>query len=216
MNLLRLAANRLVDILLPQDRAVASLLRLSPSDMRRLLPKARIVAEKDAVNLFDYGNKAVRKMVWSIKYKANPEILSRLALYLQEEMLTQAEEEMLFEGAEKIIVVPIPSNHSRRREKGFNQCELLVKAIEKSADRGFFHFRYDLLKKVKDTPKQAELKREERLQNVKDSMSVSERLENSAVFIIDDVYTTGATFSEARRALRAAGAKRVVGFFVAH
>jgi ComF family protein len=213
---LKVAVKRILDILLPQEEALASLLRLSAGDMRRLLPKAKIVSEPDAYNLFDYGNKAVRKIVWSIKYKANPEIISRLAAYLYEEMLATAEDEALWNGIEKIIVAPIPSNKQRRREKGFNQCELLAKAIEKNADKDFFDFKYDLLQKIKDTPKQAELHRKERLLNVKNSMSSSPLPPDPTVFVIDDVYTTGATFNEARRALLAAGAKKVYGFFVAH
>lgn len=209
----------LLSLLLPQDTRLAHLLRLSAGDMRRLLPKAKIVGEKDAYNLFDYGNKAVRKIVWSIKYKANPEMISRIASYIYEEMFALAEDEILFDGIHKITVVPISSNRTRMREKGFNQCEMLLKAVEKiskNSNENFFDFRCGLLQKTKDTPKQAGLKREERLQNVKNSMQSSALPAGSVVFVIDDVYTTGATFDEARRALLDAGAKKVFGFFVAH
>ena len=135
-------------------------------------------------------------------------------------------EASLFEGIEgnqNVLIVPIPSSNKRKSERGWNQCELLCQEIEKLETKEI-KVRFDILKKIQNTEKQADLTREKRLKNVKGSMRVEkgkmERLKdgmkNNLFIIIDDVYTTGATYREARRALKGAGAKKVTGVFIAH
>jgi len=71
-------------------------------------------------------------------------------------------------------------------------------------------YRPDLLMRVRDTKAQTSLSRAERLENVRDAFTVSDvgrkNLAGRHVYIVDDVTTTGATLSEATRALQKAGA----------
>ncbi|MGH2687482.1 MAG: ComF family protein, partial [Actinomycetota bacterium] len=66
-----------------------------------------------------------------------------------------------------------------------------------------------LLGRARDTPPQAGLAIADRRRNM-DHALVAVLPAPPHVVVVDDVYTTGATASEAARALRAAGAERIV------
>ena len=65
------------------------------------------------------------------------------------------------------------------------------------------------MKKI-ETPSQAELKKEERLKNVKGVFDVKDKLKGENVILVDDVYTTGATLKEAFKVLKENGAGEIV------
>jgi len=73
-------------------------------------------------------------------------------------------------------------------------------------------------KKIKPTPAQVELKKEEREKNIKGAFFCQkpEIVKNRKILLVDDVFTTGATLEEAGRALRRAGASEVWGVVAAH
>jgi|SRR3989344_1409909 len=208
------------DILVPEDIKIQKLLDFPASTMRDLLPKSPVYM-KDIFVLFDYQNKIVRLMVKSIKYKNNASLRKRIAIYLYEEILDISSEIALFHGALPLLV-PMPMSKKELRNRGFNQCEELCREIKKLgplADGGSIEVSYNTLKKVRETMRQTTLSREERTENVKGSMCVPMDIGTAklrTVIVLDDVYTTGASFTEARRALLSAGAKRVIGLFIAH
>ena len=122
-------------------------------------------------------------------------------------------------------MVPIPSSRSRQREKGFNQCLLLTKElvkIDRDHQQKNFGLLENLLIKKIHTVRQVRIRdRQERLENLTDTFAInpaatSLNLSELSFILIDDVITTGATMTEAIRALKAAGAKRIVGFALAH
>lgn len=75
-----------------------------------------------------------------------------------------------------------------------------------------------ILKKVRYTPAQVVTKnKRERLKNVAYSMQATEPLQKDTLYIIvDDVYTTGATIIEAKRALKENGANEICAVTLAH
>lgn len=77
----------------------------------------------------------------------------------------------------------------------------------------------DVLYKPHDTEHQARIKdRRERLQNMRGTFAIKngEKISGRNIILVDDILTTGATLSEARRVLREAGARKVIAFTVAH
>ncbi|MFH0804371.1 MAG: hypothetical protein V1896_02105 [Candidatus Zambryskibacteria bacterium] len=202
------------NLLVPENIKTQKLLGLSVSAMRELLPKSAVYS-KDIFVLFDYQNKMVRLIVKAIKYKNNANLRKRIAIYLYEEIVEMSSEIALFEGAPPLLV-PMPMSKIEKRKRGFNQCEELVREIKKSGGNNI-EVSYNTLKKVRETKRQTELGREEREENVRDSMIATLRqAQGRIVIVLDDVYTTGASLSEARRALLSAGFRRVIGLFVAH
>jgi predicted amidophosphoribosyltransferase len=96
--------------------------------------------------------------------------------------------------------------------RGYNQSEEIAKVI---AEILKIPLDSETLKRVRNTTPQTELKsKEERAKNVYGCFA-AKNISGKAVIIIDDVYTTGATMREAARALKAAGARQVIGVAVA-
>lgn len=205
------------DLLVPEKAKVRSLLQLDPGLMRELLPKSAVLSKETAV-LFDYQNEIVRLIVKSIKYKNNRDLRKRAAAYLYEEFLDISSEIALFEGNPPLLL-PMPMSRKEKRERGFNQCEELAREIKKLGGENI-EVSYSALQKIRETERQTKLSRGKREQNVKGSMIVPTEsvraVRGRVCVVLDDVYTTGATLAEARRALLSAGAKRIVGLFIAH
>jgi competence protein ComFC len=106
-------------------------------------------------------------------------------------------------------IIPVPLHPARLREREFNQAELLARRIAPVYTK---IVSADNLVRLRHTRTQAELKSSDRLSNVKDSFSVRwpDRIKGKHILLIDDVLTTGATSSEASRALKDAGANSVL------
>jgi ComF family protein len=109
-------------------------------------------------------------------------------------------------------IQPVPLHRVRRRERGFNQCELLAHALVEDTLCPV----WSRLARTRHTAPQAELPRTRRLTNPAGAFSVTGRVEPGArVLLLDDVVTTGATMAAAGRTLLEAGAGDVVCLAVA-
>jgi ComF family protein len=116
-------------------------------------------------------------------------------------------------GAE--VIIPVPLHWWRRLSRGYNQSEALARALAR-------HLRLPCrpgwLRRVRNTPQQTRQTPAGRRENVKNAFRARPwaSLRGKTVLLVDDVLTTGSTCSEAARALRAAGAARVVAAVLAH
>jgi ComF family protein len=106
-------------------------------------------------------------------------------------------------------VAPVPLHWLRRWRRGYNQSAALARGL--CAGLGL-PLRPRWLRRIRHTPSQAQLSAAARRDNVRGAFRAGRgvRLDGLCVLLVDDVLTTGATASEAARALRAAGARRVV------
>jgi ComF family protein len=106
------------------------------------------------------------------------------------------------------VVVPVPLHWWRRWQRGYNQSEALARALAARLD---LPCKPRWLRRIRHTarqPKSATARRK----NVQQAFRVRPcaALRGKTVLLVDDVMTTGSTADEAARALREAGAARVV------
>lgn len=105
-------------------------------------------------------------------------------------------------------VVPVPLHADRLAERGFNQAELLARAVAVRSERPLLG---NVLQRVRPTTAQARLPVETRQANVRGAFRVRDAalLAGKRILLVDDVLTSGATAGEAARVLLRAGAERV-------
>ncbi len=106
------------------------------------------------------------------------------------------------------VVVPIPLHWRRRIEHRTNSAAILAEVL---ADRLHAPRAEKLLRRTRSTQRQFDLTPPKRWENVRRAFAVRAgyHLRDAHVLLVDDILTTGATCSEAARALRSAGATRV-------
>jgi len=111
-----------------------------------------------------------------------------------------------------VLVVPVPLHRAKRRQRGFNQSELIARSALRHLDGSRFELHTGNLRRVRPTVSQTGLTRHQRRENVRGAFVVMapERIRDRCVLIVDDVYTTGTTLNECARMLRSAGARQVV------
>lgn len=214
--------DQIANFLLPKEKLVKTLEQLGPNGLFEKIPRADnfdLPAEKMKA-LFSYRNDFCRQAIWEVKFRGNKKLIHDFGLLLYEFILEELEDLKTFHGFKNIILIPIPSSKSRQRERGFNQCVLLCEELVRlDKERGSDNFTLakNLLVKKEETAHQSRTKnREQRFKNLQNTFTTSSNLENYSYIIIDDVITTGATMGEAFRALKQSGAKKIIGFALAH
>jgi competence protein ComFC len=154
----------------------------------------------DGTSLFKYQG-IIKTAVKALKYQ----FLTDMEEELEELMDKGLEDKELKEFIKlKPKVQALPLYWKRHNWRGFNQAEILARIVE----RKFKLERADYLERVKETKPQAELKRKERLKNVRHIFKVKAGKLPQAILLVDDVWTTGATMREARRVVKKAGVKK--------
>ncbi len=118
-------------------------------------------------------------------------------------------------AAEEIdVIVPVPLHPVKMRERQFNQSEHLAALLAGKMNKSVVK---DRVRRVKYTAPQTELNRDQRLRNVRGAFLVGKNADfkGMAVLLVDDVLTTGATLHECAKAIKDAGAKKVVALALA-
>ena len=112
------------------------------------------------------------------------------------------------------VIVPVPLHADRRRERGYNQVDMIARPL---ARRLNLPFRPYLLARTRPRPARLVLSRSEHWESVRGAYATKEglRVDNLRILLVDDVMTTGATLDACSRALKKAGAAEVMAFTVA-
>jgi ComF family protein len=105
-------------------------------------------------------------------------------------------------------LVAVPRHASRVRETGFDPVWALGRALARRSGRPLLDA---ALLRTRPTPPQSGTSLGARRRNVESSFRAADgRIEAERVLLLDDVATSGATLAAAARALREAGARRVI------
>jgi len=110
----------------------------------------------------------------------------------------------------RVVVVPVPLHPRKRRQRGFNQTELIAHAALKLSGAHRFELQPGM-ERTRETQSQIGLSRHQRRENLRGAFAViaPQAICGREVLLVDDVFTTGTTVSECARVLRRAGATRV-------
>lgn len=158
-----------------------------------------------------YEDELLKEAIHVFKYKYAHELKKPLGELLIKSFQNNV---MKNPALKNTLIIPVPLHKKRLKQRGFNQAELLAEQVASS-------FQLPINKKgvtrKKYTESQANLNRQERLNNIQDSFVClnPDKINNQDILIIDDVSTTASTLNECAKALKTAGAKSIWGLVIA-
>ncbi len=188
---------------------------------RARLPEGKKVCHKSTPYLLgaatNYDDGAIKEMIHGLKFRFLKKSGKDLGMLLVRYAESVAELERFGLGKKgNAVVMPIPLSKKRRRERGFNQSEIIARVFAKQYA---LELALDCLARTRDTVPQSETRNlRERLQNAQGCFSVINEKplrQKKVVVLIDDVITSGATMLAAAEELKRAGAERILALVVA-
>lgn len=234
MSLLKTTVATFIEALFPIPEAERLVLAMGAESAWKDLPRAARSPVPEACSVFSYKDERIWRLIWSIKYKRSAAGTAIAGYALYQVLRSYAT------IVPRTIVIPMPITGRRRRERGFNQCELLVDEIEKldigelGIEKRLIVVRDLLVRKIHKS-RQTLKDRAGRLESAQDIFAVNEgvaqkinnydlrfkiddpqSMNGQIIIVIDDVVTTGGTIKDAVSTLRQAGFERTWGLSVAH
>lgn len=138
--------------------------------------------------VWDY-NKYFKKLIFNYKYKRKKKISKLIAELIYKEFYYVLEKEKID------IVISVPINKKRKNERGFNQVDEILKAL---------NINYIEIERIKNTEKMHKiLDEKQRQENIKGSFKINKNvdLKNKNILLVDDIITTGATLKEIKNSI---------------
>ena len=210
--------SQIYDLLFPKDVETILIENMSEYDILNTIPPANEIKNTKYKALFQYKNKLSRKAIWAIKYNKNQKIINKFSNLLYEFIMEDISEKVNFIGFNNPLLIPIPMHKNNLKERGYNQSELIVKEVYKIDQGKNFDILINTLLKIKETPHQSSLKnKDDRLKNLKNCFYIeSGKIKDRNIILIDDVITTGTTMNEVSKILKSGGARKIIGYSIAH
>jgi ComF family protein len=148
----------------------------------------------------------IRDVIHALKYRGASDILNPLA--------GRMAESWRYHNMQSDVLVPVPLHADREAKRGYNQAALVAKAIGRQVG---VPVAGKVLLRVRDTPSQTRLNRDERKRNVEAAFTcvTCAPFTGRRVTLVDDVATTGATLDACAAALLACGAQSINAFTLA-
>ena len=204
---LRESLNAILDTILPR-RARSMRTQMRAMEDIPVSPASREMQGVRITTLMDYQEPAVEDAIRSLKYDGSMHAAGLCAEVLADFLREEIAAARAF-SAREILLVPVPLHASRKRERGFNQIEVVLNKLPREfRDGKLATLAPDALARTRATVQQTKLSRSERLKNVAGAFQITDEslVRNAHIFLIDDVVTTGATLANAGKPLEALGA----------
>jgi ComF family protein len=179
------------------------------------LPDQKKICHKDTPFLLgaaaSYDDDTLRAIIHALKFQgiaaAAEPLAEILAAYVARLGLD------LIGGA--WTVTPVPLSPQRARARGFNQSALIAQLFARALGAPFDEH---LLARIAHRKPQSDTEDIfERRENIKGcfALATDADVQNKNIILVDDVTTSGTTFTEAARVLKAGGAKKILALAVA-
>jgi ComF family protein len=183
------------------------------------LPDQKKICHKDAPFVLGaaapYDDDALRAIIHALKFQgigaAAEPLAEILAAYVARLGL-----DLGGDGASGAwTVTPMPLSPQRARARGFNQSALIARPLARALGTPFDEH---LLARIAHRKPQSDTKDIfERRENIKGCFALAPGADvhNKKIVLVDDVTTSGTTFTEAARVLKTGGAKKILALAVA-
>ena len=156
------------------------------------IPCRQLSPVRSLIHGAPYDAPWIRAGISWLKFRGITDIAPTLASLIAPKLLNIAPLATL---RSEYVLVPMALHAKRRRARGFNQSELIARALQEQTGISV----QNALVRIRNTPSQARLPKQLRDQNVADAFSLNETPIKENVIIIDDVATSGATLTQAAR-----------------
>ena len=160
----------------------------------------------NGINIYCAGeySKNLQKMIRGLKYHRQSDLA-----YYQAKFMYEYWKKLRIEG--DFQIVPVPIYPKRKKKRKYNHMDLVGEEFAKLTG---YILNTQLIKRIKDTKPQYNLKKSQRLANLDKAFEVDKTkiIEGKKVLLIDDICTTGSTFEEMIRELNKAEIYDIVCF----
>jgi len=168
---------------------------------------------------YDYRDPLIKRVIWNLKYYHYRHLGQKLGEMLYEALIEEVADMRILTKGQPIYIIPVPLSRTRRKMRGYNQAEIIARGFCEYGEKGVFELQKNIIVKKVDTLPQARItNRTTRLRNIHNAFEITNPnlIKGKNIIIIDDVTTTGGTITEIIKLLKNSGAKKVIGFAVAH
>jgi ComF family protein len=184
----------------------------NPAKPEECRPCSLVPPAFDRAVAFGVYESTLRSLIHMLKYERIESVARKLAATLTRQVV-----ELCSQATGEVLVIPVPLHGSKQRERGFNQSDLLARALVTSVKRQspalLLTVAAGMLQRKRATESQATLTNVQRRRNLRGAFFVSAKdaakVSGCEVLLIDDIYTTGATARACSETLKKAGAAKV-------
>lgn len=154
-----------------------------------------------------------KKLIFNFKYEPYLKDLSKVLANILIEHFIKINKNTN-EFWENAVLVPVPLDKKKFKDRGYNQSAELAKELSKIIKIPVI---LNNLVKIKETQPQMTLKKYDREKNLQKAFIIKNPAEftGKKVFLIDDVYTTGSTMTECAKTISPANPQQISAITIA-